>query len=68
MTLEATLALLRAIMADLPAAIATGSELIALVNEAFVKLGSAGKGNPTAADIAALVGEIKANSARIQSE
>jgi|JI10StandDraft_1071094.scaffolds.fasta_scaffold59114_5 multidrug resistance efflux pump len=67
MTLQATLDLLRAILADLPAAITTGRELMLLLNRAIDRLGETASGEAVSrADIERLANEIRAASERIQ--
>lgn len=67
MTLDNTIALLRAILNDVPVAITTGTELIRLVNEAWSRLAQSGTHKMSPAEIDALVEEISANSREIQS-
>ena len=67
MSLDTTLQLLRALLADVPVAIRTGEELIHLLAEAQARLSRrAGDTSVTASDIDALINEIRATSARIQ--
>ena len=67
MTLQATMDLLRVILADLPTAITTGRELMLLLNRAIDRLGDAASGNAVSReDIERLADEIRAASARIQ--
>lgn len=67
MTLENTIALLRAILNDVPVAITTGTELIRLVNEAWSRLAQSGAHTMSPEEITALVDEINSNSRAIQS-
>ncbi len=67
MTLQATLDLLRAILADLPAAITTARELMLLLNRAIDRLGETASGEAVSrAEIERLANEIRAASAQIQ--
>ncbi|MEQ1756627.1 MAG: hypothetical protein ABL973_21105 [Micropepsaceae bacterium] len=67
MTLERTLALLRTILTDVPAAIATGAELIRLINNAYTRLQHSATHALSPEEISTLVEEIKSSSAQIQS-
>ena len=67
MTLERTLALLRTILTDVPVAIATGAELIRLINDAYARLEQSGTHAMSPEEIRVLVDEIKSNSVAIQS-
>jgi hypothetical protein len=68
MTLQATLDLLHAILRDVPAAIATGRDLIALVNRAHERLVQvAGERDVTREDIEQVLGAVLANSRKIQA-
>lgn len=67
MTLQATMDLLRAILADLPAAITTGRELMLLLNRTIDRLGDGASSEAvTRAEIERLADEIRAASAQIQ--
>jgi beta-glucosidase-like glycosyl hydrolase len=68
MTLQATLDLLRAILADLPAAITTGRDLIMVVNQAYERLAQAANEDEiTHEDIERAVAGVLANSRKIQA-
>jgi hypothetical protein len=68
MTLQATIDLLRAILADLPAAITTGRDLVMLVNEAYERLAqTANEDEVTREDIERALATILASSRKIQS-
>ena len=67
MTLDKTISLLHIILSELPTAIRTGSELIALINEAFARLTNNAKDVEIAkSEIDDLVKQIIATSDRIQ--
>ena len=67
MTLEKTIGLLHIILSELPTAIRTGGELIALINEAFARLTNNAKDVEIAkSEIDDLVKQIIATSDRIQ--
>lgn len=67
MTLQATIDLLREILADLPAAITTGRDLMQLLNRAMDRLDDAGSGKAVSrTDIERLADQIRAASAQIQ--
>ncbi len=67
MTLQATIDLLRAILADLPTAITTGRDLMLLLNRAIDRLGDTGSGRAVSReDIERLADEIRAASTQIQ--
>ena len=68
MTLQATLDLLRAILADLPAAITTGRDLILVVNQAYERLAQAANEDKiTREDIERAVAGVLATSRKIQA-
>lgn len=68
MSLQATLDLLHAILRDLPAAITTGRDLIALVNQAHDRLVQvADERDVTREDIEHVLAAVLANSRKIQS-
>jgi len=68
MNAAAAISLLTQIVATLPAAIATGAEVIRLVNDAYRHLSEAiADRDATAEEIDALVAKIVANSAAIQA-
>ena len=68
MTLQATIDLLRAILADLPAAITTGRDLIMVVNQAYERLAQAANEDEiTREDIERAVAGVLANSRKIQA-
>jgi hypothetical protein len=68
MSAAAAVALLTAIINNLPAAIATGAQVIQLVNDGYNQLKDAiGDRDVTPAEIDALVAKIVANSAEIQA-
>jgi hypothetical protein len=67
MTLQATIDLLRAILAELPTAITTGRDLMLLLNRAIDRLGDTGSGKAVSReDIERLADEIGAASTLIQ--
>lgn len=67
MNLDATLQLLRALLADVPVAVRTGEELVHLLAQAQARLSCRVGDTPvTPGDIDALINEIRATSARIQ--
>lgn len=67
MNATAAITLITQIIANLPAAIATGAEVIRLINEAYKALSEAMTGrDPTPEEIDTLVRRIVANSAAIQ--
>lgn len=68
MTAAAAVALLTAIINNLPAAVATGAQVIQIVNDGYNQLKDAiGDRDVTPAEIDALVAKIVANSAEIQA-
>ena len=68
MTATAVIALLTELIANLPAAITTGEQVIRLVNDAYKSLHEATTGREaTREEIEALVRQIVANSAAIQA-
>lgn len=68
MSAAAVVALLTAIINNLPAAVATGAQVIQLVNDGYNQLKDAiGDRDVTPAEIDALVAKIVANSAEIQA-
>ncbi len=68
MSVNAVLALLSELTANLPAAITTGRQVIELVNDGYRQLSeAAGDHEVTAEEINALVAKIIANSAAIQA-
>lgn len=68
MSAAAVIALLSEVVANLPAAITTGREVIALVNDGYRQMSEAlGGREATAEEIDALVAKIVANSAAIQA-
>ncbi len=68
MSTAAVIALLAEIVANLPAAIATGSQVIQLVNDGYRQLADAlGDQDVTPEEINELVAKIVANSAAIQA-
>jgi beta-glucosidase-like glycosyl hydrolase len=68
MTLQATIDLLRAILADLPVAITTGRDLIMVVNQAYERLAQAANEDEiTREDIERAVAGVLANSRKIQA-
>ena len=68
MSAAAVIALLSEVVANLPAAITTGREVIALVNDGYRQMSEALDGREaTAEEIDALVAKIVANSAAIQA-
>lgn len=67
MNATAAITLITQIIANLPAAIATGAEVIRLINEAYKALSEAMTGrDPTPEEIDTLVRRIVANSEAIQ--
>ena len=68
MTAAAVIALLSEVVANLPAAITTGREVIELVNDGYRQMSEAiGDRDVTADEIGALVWRIAANSVAIQA-
>ena len=68
MSVGAALALLSEVIANLPAAITTGREVIQLVNDGYQRLSEAIRDREvTREEINALVAQIVANSAAIQA-
>ena len=68
MNAAAVITLLGEVIANLPAAITTGHQVIQLVNDSYRQLAAAvGDNEVTPAEIESLVGKIVANSAAIQS-
>lgn len=68
MSAAAVIALLSEVIASLPAAITTGRQVMALVNDGYRQLQDAvGDRDVTAAEIDELVARIVANSAAIQA-
>jgi hypothetical protein len=68
MSAAAVIALLGEVIANLPAAITTGREVIQLVNDGYRQLQEAiGDNDVTVGEIEALVAKIVANSAAIQA-
>jgi len=68
MTATAVIALLAEVVANLPAAITTGRQVIQLVNDGYRQLSDAlGDREVTPEEINALVAKIVANSAAIQA-
>ena len=68
MSAAAVIALLSEVIANLPAAITTGQQVIRLVNDGYRQLQEAiGDREVTPEEINALVGQIVANSAAIQA-
>lgn len=68
MSATAVIALLAEVIANLPAAITTGREVIQLVNDGYRQLQEAiGDEEVTAQEINALVAKIVANSAAVQA-
>lgn len=68
MSTTAVLALLGEIVANLPAAITTGQQVIDLVNRVYDALSaSVGDQDPTREEINALIAKIVSNSAAIQA-
>jgi hypothetical protein len=68
MSLQATLDLLHAILRDVPAAITTGRDLIALVNQAHDRLVQAtGERDVTREDIEHVLAAVLANSRKIHA-
>ena len=68
MTATAVIALLAEVVANLPAAITTGAQVIQLVNNGYKELSDAvGDRAVTPEEIDALVAKIVANSAAIQA-
>ena len=68
MNVAAVIALLGEVIANLPAAITTGQQVMQLVNDSYRQLVEAvGDKDVTPAEIDNLVGRIVANSAAIQS-
>lgn len=67
MTLDVTLALIRAIIADVPVAITTGTELLRLISDAVSRFEQGTQADPSPDDIRRLLAEITGNSRRIQS-
>ena len=64
----AVIALLGEVIANLPAAISTGQQVIQLVNDGYRQLSDAiGDREPSAEEINALVAKIVANSTAIQA-
>ncbi|NOT41021.1 MAG: hypothetical protein HOP13_11055 [Alphaproteobacteria bacterium] len=68
MTAAAAISLITQIIVNLPAAIATGAQVIALINDAYKSLSDAvGDRDVTREEIDMLVTKIVANSAAIQA-
>lgn len=68
MNAAAAIAIVTAVIQNVPAAIATGTEVIKLVNDAYASLKEAiGDREVTPAEIHDLVAKIVANSAEIQA-
>jgi len=68
MNAGAVVALLGEVIANLPAAITTGQQVIQLVNDSYRQLAEAiGDKEVTTAEIESLVGKIVANSVAIQA-
>jgi hypothetical protein len=68
MSAAAVIALLSEVIANLPAAITTGQQVIRLVNDGYRQLQEAiGDREVTPEEVDALVGRIVANSAAIQA-
>ena len=68
MTVGAVIALLSEVIANLPAAIVTGREVIQLVNDSYTRLNEAiGDRDVTRDEINELVARIVANSVAVQS-
>ena len=66
MTLDAALALIRAIINDVPVAITTGAELVRLINDAASRLHQRPDREVTQEDIAILLAGIRACSEDIR--
>lgn len=68
MSIAAAVSLVSAIVTNLPAAIQTGAQVIALVNDGYARLSEAiGDRDVTQAEIDELVAKIVSNSAEIQA-
>ena len=68
MTVSAVIALLSEVIANLPAAIATGREVIQLVNDSYTQLSEAiSDRDVTRDEVNELVARIVANSAAVQA-
>ena len=68
MSVAAVVALLSEVIANLPAAISTGQQVVQLVNDGYARLKDAiGDREVTAGEIDEIVAKIVANSAAIQA-